>query len=109
MKIQINLLSEEKSIAKNNGHFLKIFTLSEQMKRYSSKKGMAHLLINPGKLFGLTGIVLNDNKVDLEPPKSGMMQWRWNIPIKVKFNEALLNRDGYNKLEIKFNKTVNFA
>lgn len=109
MKIQINLLSEEKSIVQNDGNYLKVFTLSEQMKRYSSKKGRAQLLINPGKLFGLTGIVLNDNEVDYEPPKSRMMQWRWNIPIKVKFDENILNKDGYNKLEIKFNKTVDFA
>lgn len=109
MKIQINLSSEEKNIAQKDGHYLKFFTLSEQMKRYSSKKGRAQLLINPGKLLGLTGIIINDSKVDFDPPKSDMMQWKWNIPIKIKFDEDLLNIDGNNKLEIKLNKAVAFA
>lgn len=101
MKIKVNLLNEEESILQNNGYYIKVFALTDHVKRNCSKLGVAQMIINPGKFFGVKGVFLNDSNIAFDQPKIGVMNVHWNVPIKIKFDENLLNIDSYNKLELR--------
>jgi hypothetical protein len=103
MKIQINLLSEEQNIKNNNGSYFRKFEISEEVKKSVSKKGLAQLVIHSGKSFEISHVVLNDQEVEFEKPQDSVMSWRWGIPLKIKFDQNLLNINGMNKINLTLN------
>lgn len=101
MKIKINLMSEEGTILQNEGKYSRIFKLSEKVK-HSIELGSAtaKIVINPGKEFELTDIMLNDQPVQFTRTKQEYFIGHWNIPIKITFDHNMLNVDGNNHLEL---------
>lgn len=102
MKIKINLMSEEEAILQNEGTYSRDFKLSEKVKHsIEASTATSKIVINPGKDFELSDIFLNDMPVSFEKPKRELFVGHWNIPIKVTFDQNLLNIEGNNHLELK--------
>lgn len=101
MKIKINLLGEQEGIIKNEGRYSRSFRITDRIKQTMSKTGRAKLVINTGKDFELSDVLINDSKVQFEKPRKELMVGHWNIPIKITFDHGMLDINGDNTLDLQ--------